>query len=159
MIAIFGDFGDNVLPFILEILTKISLSKREQGEVQNAMAKTAQVDKLKEERERIRQRHITLTQQNAPEMPQSYNGIQEKQMEVCEICGSFLIVGDAQVKIPLHLVVYQSMGYNECSDAPIRYLVKSGWRVRTLAITWDILGQSRRSSYGETTYGICKNAS
>ena len=62
------------------------------------MAKTAQVDKLKEERERIRQRHITLTQQNAPEMPQSYNGIQEKQMEVCEICGSFLIVGDAQVK-------------------------------------------------------------
>lgn len=61
------------------------------------MAKTAQVDKLKEERERIRQRHITLTQQNAPEMPQSYNGIQEKQMEVCEICGSFLIVGDAQV--------------------------------------------------------------
>lgn len=76
----------------------ISLYKREQGEVQNAMAKTAQVDKLKEERERIRQRHITLTQQNAPEMPQSYNGIQEKQMEVCEICGSFLIVGDAQVK-------------------------------------------------------------
>ena len=77
------------------------------------MAKTAQVDKLKEERERIRQRHITLTQQNAPEMPQSYNGIQEKQMEVCEICGSFLIVGDAQVKIPpLHLVVYQSIGYN-----------------------------------------------
>ena len=124
---IFGHFGEHVLAFILEILTKISLSKREQGEVQNAMAKTAQVDKLKEERERIRQRHITLTQQNAPEMPQSYNGIQEKQMEVCEICGSFLIVGDAQVKIPLHLVVYQSMGYNECSDAPIRYLVKSGW--------------------------------
>ena len=79
----------------------ISLYKREQGEVQNAMAKTAQVDKLKEERERIRQRHITLTQQNAPEMPQSYNGIQEKQMEVCEICGSFLIVGDAQVKCRL----------------------------------------------------------
>ena len=60
------------------------------------MAKTAQVDKLKEERERIRQRHTTLTQQ--PEVPQSFNGIQEKQMEVCEICGSFLILGDAQVQ-------------------------------------------------------------
>jgi len=83
----------------------------EQGEVQNAMAKTAQVDKLKEERERIRQRHITLTQQNAPEMPQSYNGIQEKQMEVCEICGSFLIVGDAQARVDDHLMGKQHMGY------------------------------------------------
>ena len=84
------------------------------------MAKTAQVDKLKEERERIRQRHITLTQQNAPEMPQSYNGIQEKQMEVCEICGSFLIVGDAQVK----------------------------WNGFIGDTQFDSLGESWRSSYG-----------
>lgn len=82
----------------------------EQGEVQAAMAKTAQVDKLKEERERIRQRHITLTQQNV-DVPQSYNGIQEKQMEVCEICGSFLIVGDAQARVDDHLMGKQHMGY------------------------------------------------
>ena len=38
-----------------------------------------------------------MIQPDRPDLPQSYNGIQEKQMEVCEICGSFLIVGDAQV--------------------------------------------------------------
>ena len=35
---------------------------RELGEVQSAMAKTAEVDKLKEERERIRQRHVQMIQ-------------------------------------------------------------------------------------------------
>ena len=38
-----------------------------------------------------------MNQGKRPDLPQSFNGIQEKQMEVCEICGSFLIVGDAQV--------------------------------------------------------------
>jgi hypothetical protein len=80
----------------------------EQGEVQQAMAKTAQVEKLKEERERIRQRNSSMIQQ--PE-PQTFNGIQEKQMEVCEICGSFLIVGDAQARVDDHLMGKQHMGY------------------------------------------------
>ena len=35
----------------------------ERGEVQTAMAKTAQVDKLKEERERIRQKHAVSLQE------------------------------------------------------------------------------------------------
>jgi len=83
----------------------------ESGEVQNAMAKTAEVDKLKEERERIRQRHIHMIQPDRPDLPQSYNGIQEKQMEVCEICGSFLIVGDAQARVDDHLMGKQHMGY------------------------------------------------
>lgn len=79
----------------------------EQGEVQQAMAKTAHIDKLKEERERIRQRNSA----NIQAEPQTFNGIQEKQMEVCEICGSFLIVGDAQARVDDHLMGKQHMGY------------------------------------------------
>lgn len=36
---------------------------------------------------------------------------QEKQMEICEVCGAFLIVGDAQQRIDDHLMGKQHMGY------------------------------------------------
>jgi hypothetical protein len=36
---------------------------------------------------------------------------QEKQMEVCEVCGAFLIVGDAQSLVDDHLMEKQHMGY------------------------------------------------
>lgn len=36
---------------------------------------------------------------------------QEKQMEVCEVCGAFLIVGDAQSRIDDHLQGKQHVGY------------------------------------------------
>lgn len=36
---------------------------------------------------------------------------QEKQMEVCEVCGAFLIVGDAQQRIDDHLMGKQHMGF------------------------------------------------
>lgn len=36
---------------------------------------------------------------------------QEKQMEVCKICGAFLIVGDAQSRIDDHLMGKQHVGY------------------------------------------------
>lgn len=35
---------------------------------------------------------------------------QEKQMEVCEVCGAFLIVGDAQQRIEDHLMGKQHVG-------------------------------------------------
>ena len=66
----------------------------ETGEVALAMTKTAEVDKLKEEREKIR----LASKVNQDPATNPYTGVQEKQMEVCEICGSFLIVGDAQVR-------------------------------------------------------------
>lgn len=78
----------------------------EKGEVAQAMTKTAEVDKLKEERERIRM----ASKQNQDPTNQ-YTGLQEKQMEVCEICGSFLIVGDAQARVDDHLMGKQHMGY------------------------------------------------
>lgn len=36
---------------------------------------------------------------------------QEKQMEVCETCGAFLIVGDAQSRVDDHLQGKQHVGY------------------------------------------------
>lgn len=42
---------------------------------------------------------------------------QEKQMEVCEVCGAFLIVGDAQSRIDDHLMGKQHMGYARLKHA------------------------------------------
>jgi len=42
---------------------------------------------------------------------------QEKQMEVCDVCGAFLIVGDAQSRIDDHLMGKQHMGYAKLRNA------------------------------------------
>lgn len=42
---------------------------------------------------------------------------QEKQMEVCEICGAFLIVGDAQQRIDDHLTGKQHVGFAKLRQA------------------------------------------
>lgn len=42
---------------------------------------------------------------------------QEKQMEVCEVCGAFLIVGDAQSRIDDHLMGKQHVGYARLKGA------------------------------------------
>lgn len=42
---------------------------------------------------------------------------QEKQMEVCEVCGAFLIVGDAQQRIDDHLTGKQHLGYSRLRKA------------------------------------------
>lgn len=42
---------------------------------------------------------------------------QEKQMEVCETCGAFLIVGDAQSRIDDHLMGKQHIGYSRLRKA------------------------------------------
>lgn len=41
----------------------------------------------------------------------------EKQMEVCEVCGAFLIVGDAQQRIEDHLMGKQHLGYSRLRKA------------------------------------------
>ncbi|XP_037934771.1 luc7-like protein 3 [Teleopsis dalmanni] len=41
----------------------------------------------------------------------------EKQMEVCETCGAFLIVGDAQQRIEDHLMGKQHLGYSRLRKA------------------------------------------
>ncbi|KAH8360698.1 hypothetical protein KR200_011271 [Drosophila serrata] len=47
----------------------------------------------------------------------SHEALPEKQMKVCEICGAFLIVGDAQQRIEDHLTGKQHLGYSKLRNA------------------------------------------
>lgn len=51
---------------------------------------------------------------------------QEKQMEVCEVCGAFLIVGDAQSRVDDHLMGKQHMGYAKIKST-VEELKVSRW--------------------------------
>ena len=39
-----------------------------------------------------------------------------KEMEVCDICGAFLVVGDAPQRVQEHLEGKQHIGYARCRD-------------------------------------------
>ena len=70
-------------------------------------------EKLKDERDQLRRANEGSVWHQAAEMAAS----QEKQMQVCDICGSFLIVGDAQQRIDDHLTGKMHMGYARLRDA------------------------------------------
>ncbi|XP_069056145.1 luc7-like protein 3 isoform X4 [Pleurodeles waltl] len=72
-----------------------------QGKVEEAQGMMKLVEQLKEEREMLTSTTSTI---------ESF-AVQEKQMEVCEVCGAFLIVGDAQSRVDDHLMGKQHMGY------------------------------------------------
>ncbi|XP_070596123.1 luc7-like protein 3 isoform X6 [Erythrolamprus reginae] len=72
-----------------------------EGKVEEAQGMMKLVEQLKEERELLRSTTSTIESFAA----------QEKQMEVCEVCGAFLIVGDAQSRVDDHLMGKQHMGY------------------------------------------------
>ncbi|XP_037094379.1 luc7-like protein 3 [Pollicipes pollicipes] len=77
------------------------------GQVEEAQGIMKLCDKLKDERDRLRRNNEGSVWHQAAEMAAS----QEKQMQVCEICGAFLILGDAQQRIDDHLTGKQHMGY------------------------------------------------
>ncbi|XP_037545514.1 luc7-like protein 3 isoform X2 [Nematolebias whitei] len=72
-----------------------------EGRVEEAQGMMKLVEQLKEEREMLSANPSTIESFAA----------QEKQMEVCEVCGAFLIVGDAQSRVDDHLMGKQHMGY------------------------------------------------
>ncbi|KAM4598630.1 luc7-like protein 3 [Polymixia lowei] len=72
-----------------------------EGRVEEAQGMMKLVEQLKEERELL---------SSTPSTIESF-AAQEKQMEVCEVCGAFLIVGDAQSRVDDHLMGKQHMGY------------------------------------------------
>ncbi|XP_065165898.1 luc7-like protein 3 [Atheta coriaria] len=76
-----------------------------QGNVDQAQDLMKLCDKLKEERDSLKR-----IQEN-PNTSSSSAQVQEKQMEVCEVCGAFLIVGDAQQRIDDHLMGKQHVGF------------------------------------------------
>lgn len=61
----------------------------------------------------------TDAKQTDPKSPTnwSHEALPEKQMKVCEICGAFLIVGDAQQRIEDHLMGKQHLGYSKLRNA------------------------------------------
>lgn len=58
--------------------------------------------------------------------------VQEKQMEVCEVCGAFLIVGDAQSRVDDHLMGKQHMGYAKIKTAIVEL------KVSEQTTWWDV---------------------
>ena len=54
---------------------------------------------------------------------------QEKQMEVCEVCGAFLIIGDAQTRVDDHLQGKQHMGYAKIKSTIEELKVRAAWNV------------------------------
>merc|ERR1712156_768828 len=81
------------------------------GNVEQAQGLLKLSDQLREEREDIR-KSLNLNPQYPGSNPlrEDY-AAQQKAMEVCDICGAFLIVGDAQQRIDDHLLGKQHVGY------------------------------------------------
>jgi len=74
------------------------------GDVEEAQGLMKLCDQLREERDTLR-RSVAMSSYG-----NDYGTIQ-KAMEVCDICGAFLIVGDAQQRIDDHLLGKQHVGY------------------------------------------------
>lgn len=78
-----------------------------EGNVEQAQGLMKLCDQLKEERETLQKQNENSAWSQTAELAAA----QEKQMEVCEVCGAFLIVGDAQSRIDDHLMGKQHVGY------------------------------------------------
>ena len=76
----------------------------EEGHIEEAQMTLEESEKLKAECKQLE--------------AQLENGSHEhKQMEVCDVCGSFLIVNDAQSRIEEHNSGKQHMGYSKLRSA------------------------------------------
>ncbi|XP_046405833.1 luc7-like protein 3 [Ischnura elegans] len=84
-----------------------------QGNVEKAQGLMKLCDQLKDEREALKRQNENSHWQQTAEMAAA----QEKQMEVCDVCGAFLIVGDAQQRIDDHLTGKQHVGYAKLKAA------------------------------------------
>ncbi|KAB7498906.1 Luc7-like protein 3 [Armadillidium nasatum] len=107
---------DEQIQFLSERITGlVSEAERlgSEGNVEEAQGLSKLCDKLREERDALRRANENSVWHQAAEMAAS----QEKQMEVCEICGAFLIVGDAQQRIDDHLMGKQHVGFARLRQA------------------------------------------
>lgn len=100
---------------VLNINDKISKLVREaeeagnRGDVDQAQNLMCLCEKLKEDKETLIKQYESCGF--------NFSETQEKQMEVCETCGAFLIVGDAQSRIDDHLMGKQHIGYTRLRKA------------------------------------------
>lgn len=87
------------------------------GDVEQAQGLMTLCDQVKEEKETLIKNHENgEDDKNAKAAWTEYTS-NEKQMEVCEVCGAFLIVGDAQQRIEDHLSGKQHLGYSKLRKA------------------------------------------
>ncbi|XP_071549643.1 luc7-like protein 3 isoform X1 [Panulirus ornatus] len=112
--------GDGRVDEQLELLSEritglVSEAERlgSEGNVEEAQGLLKLCDQLREERDALRRSSENSVWHQAAEMAAS----QEKQMEVCEVCGAFLIVGDAQQRIDDHLTGKQHVGFAKLRQA------------------------------------------
>ncbi|XP_049868705.1 luc7-like protein 3 [Pectinophora gossypiella] len=83
------------------------------GDVEQAQGLMKLCDRLKDEKEQL----IKQQENSHWSMTAELAAAQEKQMEVCPVCGAFLIVGDAQQRIDDHLSGKQHVGYFKLRQA------------------------------------------
>ncbi|XP_074596951.1 luc7-like protein 3 [Brevipalpus obovatus] len=85
-----------------------------QGKVEEAQTLMNEVEQLKEEKTTLKRGNLpTHWIQQRAEM----GAAQEKQMEVCDVCGAFLIVNDVQQRVEDHLMGKQHVGYGKLKAA------------------------------------------
>lgn len=85
-----------------------------QGKVDEAQTLMTEVEQLKEERTSLKRGNLPMHWiQARAEM----GAAQEKQMEVCDVCGAFLIVNDVQQRVEDHLMGKQHVGYGKLKAA------------------------------------------
>lgn len=116
--SILSEENQEKLKVITERIEKL-LEQIEQlgceGKVEEAQGIMKLVDKLKEEKSTIKREAMPTNhwiQQKA-----EIGAAQEKQMEVCDVCGAFLIVNDVQQRVDDHLMGKQHMGFGRLKSA------------------------------------------
>lgn len=88
------------------------------GDVEQAQNLMTLCDQVKEEKEALIKNHEEeQSAENGTKSQWNEYASNEKQMEVCEVCGAFLIVGDAQQRIEDHLSGKQHLGYSKLRKA------------------------------------------
>lgn len=88
------------------------------GDVEQAQNLMVLCDQVKEEKEALIESHEKeQSAENGAKNQWNEYASNEKQMEVCEVCGAFLIVGDAQQRIEDHLSGKQHLGYSKLRKA------------------------------------------
>ena len=87
---------------IKELLQKVE-EAGEEGRVQEATDLQAEVDKLQEE--------LTQFKENADGLSKA-----EKRMEVCDVCGAFLVTNDSSDRLEAHYQGKQHQGYLKIRD-------------------------------------------
>lgn len=88
------------------------------GDVEQAQNLMTLCDQVKEEKEALIETHEKeQNAENGTKAQWNEYASNEKQMEVCEVCGAFLIVGDAQQRIEDHLSGKQHLGYSKLRKA------------------------------------------